>query len=258
MPQLRIESSFLINTTLCISPSEIRELYLSGIKLTSAAGIPITDEQIIHFIEVAQQDLQNELSIKLIRQVFSEQKTFHREEFRKLGLIKASHPIVKALLLEAKIGDSKVGEFTAQDLTTKAPSDEHIYSRNLFIIPYNTRFIYSTHGGLFAHFFNYTQIPAYWHLNYITGWKKIPKPIVDFIGKMVAANILSILNDNFFSTPGVASSSISIDGLSQSISTINSAAGGVYGARIKQYAAELLDSYKKFKGLYKAINFITL
>lgn len=258
MPQLRIESSFFVNTTLCISPSEIRELYFSGISLTSASGQPITDNQINFFIETAQQELENELSIKIIRRVVSEQKTLHREDFRKTGLIKTSHPIVKVLSLEIKVSSSKIGEFSTQDLSVKQPSDGHIYSRNLFVTPYNTRFSHFSDGGAFVHTFNYAQVPAYWHLTYITGWKKTPLSIVDFIGKMVAANILSILNDNIFQVPGTSSSSISLDGLSQSISTINSSAGGVYGARIKQYNTELIETYKKLKGLYKAIHFTTL
>ena len=53
--------------------------------------------------------------------------------------------------------------------------------------------------------------------------------------------------------PALASYSLSIDGLSQSISTTNSATNAAFGARIINYQKEIKDSLSKLKTYYRGI-----
>ena len=52
---------------------------------------------------------------------------------------------------------------------------------------------------------------------------------------------------------GVASQSLSIDGLSQSIATTSSATNAGYGARIINYERQIKDNVKSLRDFYKGI-----
>jgi len=94
--------------------------------------------------------------------------------------------------------------------------------------------------------------PNYWKFKYVTGFDKLPMDLVNFIGKMAAVNIFAMLGDIVFGA-GVQSRSLSIDGLSQSISTTKGGATSAYGARIAQYTTDLREALPKIRNNYTGI-----
>jgi hypothetical protein len=119
-----------------------------------------------------------------------------------------------------------------------------------------------------------SHIPGYWTLKYITGWSAIPSEIIDAICKIATLQILAVVSDMLMGSGssqiqgsgvgwGISSKSISIDGLSQSLSS-TAPQGGIFGARTKQYQAALGDTSGKNPGelqnlidYYKDINWIS-
>ena len=73
--------------------------------------------------------------------------------------------------------------------------------------------------------------PNYWHAKYLTGFKKIPNDLLNVLGMLASINVLNIAGDIILGA-GIASYSLSLDGLSQSISSTSSATNSGYGARI--------------------------
>src|SRR5690606_21040030 len=80
--------------------------------------------------------------------------------------------------------------------------------------------------------------PNYWKQEYITGFDVIPIDIIQAIGIMAAINVFTIIQDSLLGGAGIASKSVGIDGLSQSVS-LNSK--GIYANRIEQYSTMLDD-----------------
>ena len=56
----------------------------------------------------------------------------------------------------------------------------------------------------------------------------------------------------------MANYSLSIDGLSQSVGTTNSATNAAFGARIINYQKELKDSLEKLRAYYRGIGVISM
>jgi len=73
------------------------------------------------------------------------------------------------------------------------------------------------------------------------------------IGKLAAIGIFNVAGDIALGQSALASYSLSIDGLSQSISTTNSATNAAFGARIINYQKEIKDSLSKLKTYYRGI-----
>ena len=117
---------------------------------------------------------------------------------------------------------------------------------------------------LFRSLNNSRQIPNYWTIEYVTGWDKVPSEILDCIGMLTSLKVLQVISDALMSGGmtqsvnqsgqvilqsngtnfggiglGMSSKSISLDGLSQSVSTYANGTTGIWGARMKQYSEQL-------------------
>jgi hypothetical protein len=69
----------------------------------------------------------------------------------------------------------------------------------------------------------------------------VPYDLRDAIGKKAAISILNVIGDGLMS--GFSSSSLSMDGMSESFSSTQSATSAYFGARIKVYTEELEKYY---------------
>ena len=106
----------------------------------------------------------------------------------------------------------------------------------------------------------FRNIPDYWNYQYITGFDldNLPWDLIGIIGKLATFGPLNIAGDLILGTAGVASQSLSIDGLSQSISTTASATSAGYNARLINYGKEITETVKRIEGIYKGLQFEVL
>lgn len=96
-------------------------------------------------------------------------------------------------------------------------------------------------GGYFLPFmYNSNYLPSAITVSYRAGLKKeeIPTNLLEYIYKLAANSIFEVWGDQIIGA-GIASASLSIDGLSQSTGTTQSAMYGGASARIKEYGEDI-------------------
>lgn len=282
MPQITLICPSIKDTSDLISVSELKTKYLYGLPLEKD-GVQIPDEVFEHFLDVAFEQMEMLLNLKFRRQIIEEQKDFRYDDWIHWSYVKATYPVVCPIALDGYLGTTKQAQYPRQWLTSRKTSDEKLYSRILYMVPaypaamgnQNSIVVSGILPSLnwFASYRANGHIPCYWTLKYITGWNKIPSDILDAIYKLTTLQILPILNDLQMGNAnsnvsgsgmgwGISSKSISIDGLSQSLSS-TAPQGGIFGARSKQYLDALGDTAGKNSGelqrlidYYKDINWM--
>jgi len=238
MPQLIFNTKFKKNEGLVISPQELLDLYFYGIPIREPNGGVMPMSTIKQFILAAQDEVEKWLGIKLIRQTIREEKDFQRNDYYSWGYIRTTYPCVEPIALDGYIGLTKQISYPKEWLSARKTSDGELYHRHIYLVPSTNsptshQVVYtgaSPHLSLMGN----AQVPNYWHLEYETGFCKTPNDLLNFIGMLAAINLFHIMGDLILGA-GIASQSIGIDGLSQSISTTSSATNAGYGARIDGY-----------------------
>lgn len=261
MPTLTFISSFSKNSDLLFSAQEIRQSYLYGIKVNSPlsnsnTSLQFSDENIEFFIRAAQKEIENYLSIKLFKQIYAESQSFSNDDWRYWGFMKTTYQVAIPLRLEGFLNTLKQTEYPKEWLSSKRDSDGINYHKSVYIVPAgNTGAVVNSvmYAGLLPNlgYLNAGAIPNYWQISYVTGFDNVPADIMNVIGTLIAINILFIAGSNVFGIAGVTSQSLSIDGLSQALSSSSNA----FGDRIKAYNEDLQRKLITLVGTYKGITF---
>lgn len=251
MPKIVYKLKSRKNDGLAMSPSELLNLYFFGVPIKSQDGKFLSQNEVAFYISAATDEVEGYLNIKLNKQVIAERLNYSRSDFREWGFLPASFPVVEVFALEGFINTTKQVEYPKEWLSIKEINVEGLADRSVNLVPAgNTGATNSVvFSGITPHAGLYTSmiIPNYWQLKYCTGFNKIPADILNMVGKLAAINLFHIQGDLILGA-GIASQSIGIDGLSQSISTTSSATNAGYGARIIGY----LNDLKIAKPLLKA------
>lgn len=283
MPQIVLICNSEKNTSSAtLSVEDFKNNYLYGLPLEKD-GVPIPDSLFEAALEAVEERVENLLNLKLRRTLIEEEKDFRYDDWVHWSYVKASYPVVCPLGLSGYLGTTKQAEYPRQWLTSRATNDGKLYSRILYMVPtypaggnQNSIVVSGIIPSLnwFGAYNKGGHIPCYWTLKYVTGWSKIPADIVDVIGKLATLQVIPILSDIQMGNSrsdvagsgvgwGISSKSISIDGLSQSLSS-TAPQGGVFGARVKQYQDSLGTTDGKGGGqlqeiidFYKDLNWIT-
>lgn len=239
MSQLTFHIKYKKGTSSIIDPNDIRQNYLFGINLQKQGQV-LTDDVYQYYIDAAVEQLQNYLGIKLFKQVIQESKDFYSDDWMQWGYLKTTYPVRCAFELIGYLGTVKQVTYPTDWLSVRKTSDGELYQRQIHIIPnsanvQNEAIMYT---GILpsVNYHSNRRIPNYWTMTYVTGFDKVPADIINALGKIAALNILAMMSDAFLLYPGVNSQSISLDGLSQTLSTN---ASGVFSNRIKQYMLDL-------------------
>lgn len=98
------------------------------------------------------------------------------------------------------------------------------------------------------------RYPQGLQIDYESGFEnanRVPSELRDIIGKWAAIKSLNIIGDGIL--PGFSSQSISLDGLSESFSSTQSATNAYFGARILVYTKEVVEWLKVNKYKYGSI-----
>jgi hypothetical protein len=261
MGQLTFNIKYKKPGELILSPSELQDLYFYGIKICSEDGTSLKEETITQFIAAAQKEIENFLDIKLTKQVIDEQRDFVVEDFYKWSYVPTSYPVVYPCLLEGSYGTQNQISYPSEWLSTKKSNQEK-YWRRLHLVP-NSGGTVTINGPIFTGSAPYIglsgaeRIPNYWRCVYVTGFDYVPKDLLDIVGKLAAVNLFHIAGDLILGA-GIASQSLSLDGLSQSISSTASATSAGYGARILGYLKDIEEKLPRIRSYYKGIKMTSL
>ncbi|MDX1960032.1 MAG: hypothetical protein SFU98_15805 [Leptospiraceae bacterium] len=259
------------NLDIVINPQELIRLYLHGLPLCSPNGVELSNELIKQKIIASQRQLENSLNIKLFLQIRRENTAFIRTEYNSWGYVNTSFPVLAPLKLEGYINLTKQITYPRHWLsvrkeftTTHMHGDDEIYHRHVYLVPSGNQAGRPSDQGVifngitpYAGFLGHSYIPNYWMTTYLTGFYVVPQDIIDVIGKMAAIELLAILGDIIYQ-PGATNSSVSLDGVSQSVGLTRSSSGGLFDGRIKLYTQELKDSMEILKNKYKGVTFNVL
>jgi hypothetical protein len=255
MATIQLQSKFnVVNEPLSVDSLIVQ--YLTGIPLQTANGQSMSYELIEQKIKNAVSELERYLDIKITKQVVYETKDYSALDWVQWNSIRTTYPIQEVFELKGKIGPSDQISYPKDWISVRSRNDDNA-NRSLFVVAGSASSSAQPImvSGILPHLtYRSSQwIPNYWHIVYVSGFEKVPHIITSFIGKFAAMQVLSILGDGLYK-PGISSSSISIDGLSQSTSSTFSAQGGIFAGRVKQYADELKQSLSDLRAYYKGIS----
>ena len=262
MGSIALQMPFGKNEGLVISPSELKAMYFFGIRTTTQSGREMPDETFATYIKAATREVENYLNIKLEKQIVQENKDFFRDDFRNWNFIRCSYPVNKAFEVEGTLNGVKQITYPIEWLSTKETTQKDQMYRQIYLVPNaGTANIESIYMGITPHLglLGTKFIPHYWKVTYCAGYgySNLPEDLLNFIGKLAAINVFHIMGDLILGA-GIASQSIGIDGLSQSISSTSSATNAGYGARIIGYGADLKAAWPRLKAYYSGIEMMSM
>lgn len=228
---------------------EIQKTYLFGVKLTDDNGQPYPDEMYENWITSAQRTVERELDIRLTPQTFvAEKHAFVPQNFQKFGWINVYEtPILEVQAVRLMFpGSSTIYDFPKNWITYDRGGSSRIQ-----IVPSSNATIPQLLAGAGFNLLTFggTIIPDLIEVDYRAGLAEVPYDIRHLIGMLAAIDILNIAGD-MLGGAGVASRSISLGGMSSSVSTTSSPSFSGYGARVIQYDKQIKAMYPRLKTYY--------
>ena len=254
---MKFNISYKTNVESILSPSELRNSYLFGISL-SYNGRTMQDMDISNYIMAAQEQVEKYLDVKIKKQVFEESNSFYRDDFSSWGFIPTSYFVVKPLSVVGFYADVRQLEYPSSWLTSKKTSNDQAFDRNIYLVPSALRAGIAGSAIIFAgitphlNFLGQSNIPYYWNIKYITGFSRVPRDIMDVVGKLASINALSLVGNLLYGA-GVSNVSLGLDGLSQSFGTTKSANSHAFSGLVNQYVKELETTLPRLKDFYKGM-----
>jgi hypothetical protein len=238
-----------------ISVEDLQTNFLFGVDLTDDAGQPYPDSLFEFYIKSSVSYLEQALDLPIRPTRYVEEHDYVAEDFRQsMAFFLDHYPVVSVdevkLMLPGGGGEvldpawfKLQKEFGHLNLIpglggANVPSlgvsgAYHPFYRNsrflpnVFAIKYTAGFLGGCEGG-----------------------RGVPDNIKELAGKIASYGPLNIAGD-LVAGAGVASTSLSIDGLSQGITTTNSSTNAGYGARLLQYRKEVKEQIPVIRNYYK-------
>jgi hypothetical protein len=263
MPSLTLTIQYAKNSSAILSSTELQQLYLTGITLEDQYGNPIDQSTIEFHIEAAQKEIQDYLSVKMMRMAYRENRDYMYDDWIKWGYMPTTYPVVTPVSLQGFLNTTLQIDYPNQWLSAKKQSpDEDLYHRNISLVPVQGastsaiagQTVYVGIAPLIGYWGN-KNVPNYWEMIYITGFLKPPADILNMIGRMAATNLLLVIGDIIAGVPGLASKSVGIDGLSQSVTTTASSGKTTFSGRIDAWRKEMDRQLPLLKARYCGFTF---
>lgn len=265
MAQLTLSIKYQKNTGLLLSPTEVWSMYLYGIDIASTDGSIFSNDAMRMYIEAAQREIENRLNLRFVKQLIDESTSYNRDDYwQQFPILKTKFPVSKPLSLVGMLNNIEQIIFPAVWLRN-AQSSTGVNKRRISVVPTGSSTTQSNAEVILAGittqigFQTFHNIPDYWSIQYITGFDldKTPMDLLNVVGKLACFGPLNIGGDLIIGA-GIASQSISVDGLSQSVGTTSSAENSGYSARIKQYDREIKETLKYVEKIYNEVIFTVL
>lgn len=226
-----------------VSVSSIKNKYLFGINLADSNGNPLPEELFVHYLNAAVDYIQNLLDITISPTEFTERHDYFRSDYRNWGFIQLDHnPVRTVKRITLMYGDQR----TVQIPLDWVQLDKLAGQITLFPSAGSANsLIIGQTGLLFGFQSQWDWAPRLWEVEYEAGIDEndpsIPCDLLkETIFKRASMGILNVWGDLIIGA-GIASQSVSVDGLSQSIGTTQSAMFGGASARIESYAKDIDD-----------------
>jgi len=238
-----------------ITPKKLRARFLFGVEIVDNDGNEMPDDTLQDYIDMAVSELEHDLDISIVRQEHigpsftpegdiipgggAEEKDFQSNDYWQWGYFQLNNiPVIQVKEVRAVYPNANILSY---------PPEWYKLQRHdgiLRLIPTAgtlSQFAVDAGGQYFPEIFrNNGHVPLVWQIDYISGFDdgKIPKDINAAIGLMAAIFALNIAGDLIVGA-GIASESLSLDGLSQNVNTTSSAENHGYSAKVKEFQKQL-------------------
>ena len=250
-----------------VTPDDCRYTFLWGTDFKATNGQMFTDEQIQWFIDAATREMERQLNITIVKRRiksdftveskhlvkgvdYDDEETPYDFSYRKIqryGMIQTKQrPILnvtRCTLINKQEPDV--------DLLPSVVPDKKNGVLKFLKRPYKPS---DTWDGISTSISRYGSETFNNHLFYAVDYDagfensdEVPADLRHMIGKMAAISLLNVIGDGLMS--GFSSSSLSMDGVSESFSSTQSATSAFFGARIAVYKDDVKNyiNENKFK-----------
>jgi hypothetical protein len=249
-----------------LSIEELKDFYLFGVDLTRDDGTPYSNALFAHYIRSAVDWLEKKVQIPILpRRYVEECHDYYREDYNKYIWLKLLNaPVIGVEEVKLVLPGEQVIKVFERDWL-------HLerFDGQLQMVPgtgtAGTILLGASGAWLPLIYGNNKFIPDCFRVTYEAGFGRpsnpnsvsrpdpeldgFPANIKHCIGMIASLGPFNIAGD-MIAGAGIASQSIGIDGLSQSVSTTSSATNAGYGARIIQYQKDLKDMIPSLQRYY--------
>lgn len=218
------------------STDEMKEVYLFGIDLSDSQGNPFPKHILIHHINSAIAYAERVLGIQLNEVEETEVHDYILSDYMNWGYIQLWKRPVKEVKRICLTYGNKEG-FILPNNWVKLEKE----MGQIQIFPSEgsaESLVINSYGNILGLQGGWNYAPQMWKITYIAGMDIIPADLYELIYKKAVISILQVWGDLILGA-GIASQSISIDGVSQAIGTTQSAMYGGASARCLEYRNDI-------------------
>lgn len=231
-----------------VTVKQLKQRYLFGVSAVDAQGNELPDAAYQNYINNSIGLLETDLGIFIAPQNITEQKDYEVNDYFQWGYLQLNYSPVICLTklsiaylrdvdpLTGYLRDNAVLEIPREWIRLSGEEG------NILRLVPNNKFPANLQVGAGGSFFpelfrRQGHVPDLWLVEYEAGFKdgKVPVLINHAIGLLASIQAYSIAG-NLVLGAGIAGTSLSLDGLSQSIQTTQSAENSAYSATRKEYA----------------------
>lgn len=230
-------------TEALITPKQLKERYLFGIDLRDQNGNELSENAMQAFIDSAVSMLETDLDIYIVPTKHDpEEKDYHSNDYVEWGYFQLNN--IPVLSIESIIAvypgatpdnpNSNILSIPSQWIKLQ-PHDGIVRLIPVANVPAGMMFDAS--GGFFPEMFSrHGTVPLLWQVTYTSGFAdgKVPMDINAAIGMIAAIFCLNALGASVL-PPGVSSTTLYIDGLSQSLNTSLGSTSHAYSGTIAEF-----------------------
>lgn len=234
-----------------VTVQTLKDVYLTGLNISNPdTGKELPKSTYQTYIDNAVSMLEHYLDISISPiDEFVEEKDYHFNDYTDWGYMQLNNYPVRAIRKIEMVyfrddnGDAVVQQEIPTNWIRLKPHDGIVR-----LIP-NARFPsklqVGQHGGFFPEILRTNTVPHLWRVTYDYGFCDGAVPVLlNMAIAQIAAVQALVVGGNLVLGAGIAGSSISLDGLSQSIQTTQSAENSAYSATIKDYSDKLFGKTK--------------
>ncbi len=238
-----------------LTVEELKSIFLFGIDLTDDLGTPYPDALFSLYIQSAYQHVKDKLDIDIVAKSYTDEAhDFYKQDYNKYIWMKMKHvPIQSVERVQLVLPTNQ--QIIDYDLSWVHLDKE---GGQIEIVPGSGQVTLGQTGAFLPLVFGgQDYLPQAFRVSYTSGFAEgqIPANIKEVIGMLASFGPLGIAGDLLVGA-GIASQSLSIDGLSQTVNTTSSATNSGYGARLVQYQKQLKDMWPVLYNRYHPRNMV--
>jgi len=237
-----------------LTVAELKSRYFFGVNLTDGAGHTYSDAAFQHFILQAIRWLERQIDVPILPTTFVERHDYYREDWTAFQYVQLdNYPVISV--------ESFNVQYPSGQNVVVFPDEWLRIDKNVGVIqvvPTSgtlSDMLVGQGGSYLPAIYNGMHyLPGLYEVQYTAGFAPglVPRDIIDVLGMFASLGPFNVFGD-LIAGAGIATLSLSMDGLSQSIGTTSSATNSGYGSRIIQYLKQIDKQIPVIRKYYKRI-----